>query len=629
MCELESLLRARVACVTEATPCARGCGALDFDAVDAEVVAASEFLDHHFRSEQAAFDLRRRVLLLLLDQLQADLVTASPPAPSVTQYALAVEHFLASGAPLTPQPRSRAPSKPVPAIPLGRVAHASSSDSGHDGDPPSKMNPIPSPRGDVVSPRKDAGTVSPRRLPEIPALTLSAPSLPVSTPSSRERAMSVSSTLQPPRPSSLLTPSQSVAALELASPRYGSVPPALAICVGNLVSTKASLRKPAPPGAHQEELKSRTISVPNLDVDLLERPSSPPLCSPTHDTSPRMATSPDKTGSISKMLHRKRRPSLHKSGEVERKGEVPEADDEKVKLKKSKENDVEVVILQSQVVGGSAPQEDSAGEPLSHREHVEREIVATERTYVDIIRTAVALYEVPLRNAEPPILVKEEIDNIFGNLQTLLGFNEELLKCLTARTAPIAESFIKLTPFFIHYKEYSKQYPVAVKLLCKLRKCNSEFRKFLEKQSKEHSNFATLDLLDSYLITPIQRIPRYNLLLMELIKTTDETDPEMPLLKRALEMMLDVADAVNTSSKTEENQKKLLAIQQSLVFPEHTVEIVEPQRQLVKEGELALGKQGNAYVFLFNDCIMFAKKRVMSSSLTFQKKALQLPAILT
>jgi len=63
------------------------------------------------------------------------------------------------------------------------------------------------------------------------------------------------------------------------------------------------------------------------------------------------------------------------------------------------------------------------------------------------------------------------------------------------------------------------------------------------------------------LIAPIQRIPRYNLLLKDLIKSTSDSHPDYQNLKAALALMQEVAGHVNNSMKTSDNFKTLLSIE--------------------------------------------------------------------
>ena len=73
--------------------------------------------------------------------------------------------------------------------------------------------------------------------------------------------------------------------------------------------------------------------------------------------------------------------------------------------------------------------------------------------------------------------------------------------------------------------------------------------------------------LESFMIMPIQRIPRYVLLLQDLLKYTSETHPDYSSIKSALEKCKEMAEKINKSNKDWENLMKVIAIQQKLDPP--------------------------------------------------------------
>ena len=138
----------------------------------------------------------------------------------------------------------------------------------------------------------------------------------------------------------------------------------------------------------------------------------------------------------------------------------------------------------------------------------------------------------------------------------------------------------------------------------------------------------SLDLLESLLITPIQRIPRYNLLLADLIKNTGEDHPDLPSLREALKQMIEMAEQVNLAIKFTENQKKLAQIQQLILFSEvdefdkkKMGPLVQDHRMFVREGDLTMkdtkGVKQGTHMFLFNDMILVTKKKLLTSQYTF------------
>lgn len=258
---------------------------------------------------------------------------------------------------------------------------------------------------------------------------------------------------------------------------------------------------------------------------------------------------------------------------------------------------------------------------LEKKERICREILETEKSYVESLLIVQNYYENALREASPPIISPAEIDMIFSNIRHLSKYNQVLLTELKKKADPIGKIFALVTPFFKQYAEYSRNYNSSLEILKRLKRDNAAFRNFLEKQGKDHSEHKqVLDLLDSYLIRPIQRIPRYSLLLQDLINNSEEADPDLPNLKKAHDLMKDVGQAINESIKINENFTKVIAIQESLVFPKgvQIVELVSPSRIFIREGEVHDVRAKRAhFLFLFNDCLVITAKRLMSSSYYF------------
>lgn len=84
----------------------------------------------------------------------------------------------------------------------------------------------------------------------------------------------------------------------------------------------------------------------------------------------------------------------------------------------------------------------------------------------------------------------------------------------------------------------------------------------MEKNS-EHPRYGHLEL-GSLLICPVQRLPRYSLLLAELLRHTSHDSNDFPLLLQATEKIKDVTNFVNENKKNAENLQKILNVQNSI-----------------------------------------------------------------
>src|SRR5690606_30765178 len=127
----------------------------------------------------------------------------------------------------------------------------------------------------------------------------------------------------------------------------------------------------------------------------------------------------------------------------------------------------------------------------------------------------------------------------------------------------IGDIFIYIGSFFKLYSVYCQQYESSVSHVSNLMKNNEEFMKFLEEinpmKDDEH------DLM-SYLIMPVQRIPRYILLLNSLISHTDDEHPDKENLIKAIVICKNVADHINEALKLVQQVDSLIRIEQKFKY---------------------------------------------------------------
>jgi hypothetical protein len=82
--------------------------------------------------------------------------------------------------------------------------------------------------------------------------------------------------------------------------------------------------------------------------------------------------------------------------------------------------------------------------------------------------------------------------------------------------------------------------------------------------------------LQHHMLTPIQRIPRYEILLKEYLKKLPENSQDRADSERALHLVSTAATHANDAMKRIEKFKKLLEVQESLGG---TVDLVGPTRE--------------------------------------------------
>eukprot|EP00808_Paulinella_micropora_P016681 g2296.t1 len=189
---------------------------------------------------------------------------------------------------------------------------------------------------------------------------------------------------------------------------------------------------------------------------------------------------------------------------------------------------------------------------MVQRGRIVQEIVATEESYLEQLSALIELYIQPLRG-KPELLPLKTQDILFSNLASLHDMNQFLLKDLKERQGQspelIGQVFIDFCPFLVLYRDYAKYNAEAIKVLTKLLAEKSKFTSFCEKAAGDPR--AKGLSLQALLITPIQRLPRYKLLLEELLKQTLAGHPDYPALLRAIGMVHEAAATVNSAVRAD------------------------------------------------------------------------------
>jgi len=138
------------------------------------------------------------------------------------------------------------------------------------------------------------------------------------------------------------------------------------------------------------------------------------------------------------------------------------------------------------------------------------------------------------------------------------------------------------------------------------KKKNQDFRAFCESVAKRPI-CKGLSLTD-FLIMPVQRIPRYVMLLESLLKATPVDHPDRTDLSEAFKKMSLVATYVNEKKRDVDALDRVLDIQEKLVGKYD--KLGEPHRRYITEGNLKIitgKKEKEHYWFLFNDLMVQAK----------------------
>jgi len=185
--------------------------------------------------------------------------------------------------------------------------------------------------------------------------------------------------------------------------------------------------------------------------------------------------------------------------------------------------------------------------------------------YCAHLRTLEEYYDKPLAQQRGKWIDAQLHLKIFKDLNVIRALNENLLKDLQLNydhdrsnkkpDETIGEIFLKFAPFLKTYTAYTNQFYNISEALRVLRLKNKELNEFLNNQSKDAGQ-----TLESFLIMPVQRIPRYNLLLKELLKNTSQYHRDYETLVKALDAMKEIASYVNDKIKELESVNHMINI---------------------------------------------------------------------
>ncbi|XP_032261195.1 pleckstrin homology domain-containing family G member 3 isoform X6 [Phoca vitulina] len=254
--------------------------------------------------------------------------------------------------------------------------------------------------------------------------------------------------------------------------------------------------------------------------------------------------------------------------------------------------------------GGRAPA--APAHKLSYLGRVVREIVETERMYVQDLRSIVEDYLLKIIDT-PGLLKPEQVSALFGNIENIYALNSQLLRDLDSCNGDpvaVASCFVERSQEFDIYTQYCNNYPNSVAALTECMRDKQQAKFFRDRQELLQHSLP----LGSYLLKPVQRILKYHLLLQEIAKHFDEEEDGFEVVEDAIDTMTCVAWYINDMKRRHEHAVRLQEIQSLLINwkgPDLTI-----YGELVLEGTFRVHRVRNERTFfLFDKALLITKKR--------------------
>ena len=250
------------------------------------------------------------------------------------------------------------------------------------------------------------------------------------------------------------------------------------------------------------------------------------------------------------------------------------------------------------------------------RSHVVAELYETEKSYVESLEILINRYMKPLKVSDQ-LIESILVDEIFYQVPEIHKIHETFLELLSDRlknwdsSQNMGDIFLNAftnQPLSEVYTAFINNWTHARELIRLTSANKPTFAKFLENASREHKGKLTLDAL---MIMPVQRIPRYELLLKELIKHTDACHADHTLLLAAQKDIHDLALKINAVEEESFAQERLIMRMKEI---ENVIDgvgdLIHPDRCFIRYDFVTipggLGTKKDRCLFLFSDLLLIS-----------------------
>ncbi|XP_043391202.1 rho guanine nucleotide exchange factor 11 isoform X8 [Chelonia mydas] len=283
---------------------------------------------------------------------------------------------------------------------------------------------------------------------------------------------------------------------------------------------------------------------------------------------------------------------------------------------------------------------------LSHREidrqEVINELFATEASHLRILRVLDVLFYQRLKRES--LLSREELGLLFPNLPDLIDIHNSLSESmkklreegpiikeigdlmLSRFDGPAREEIQQVAAGFCSYQS------IALELIKTKQRKETRFQIFMQ-EAESNPQCRRLQLKD-LIISEMQRLTKYPLLLENILKHTDGGTPEHEKLCRARDQCREILRYVNEAVKRAENRHRLEAYQKRLdaTSLERTSNPLAAEfknldltsRRMIHEGALSwrIGKEKtlDLHVLLLEDLLVLLQKQDEKLVLKFHSK---------
>ncbi|ELP87851.1 Rho/RAC guanine nucleotide exchange factor, putative [Entamoeba invadens IP1] len=241
-----------------------------------------------------------------------------------------------------------------------------------------------------------------------------------------------------------------------------------------------------------------------------------------------------------------------------------------------------------------------------------QELWYTEQTHVNNLDILLHCYLDPISEGK----YSNVVHKMKIQVKMLLRLHEIFFEKLTEKYEEKNENEIptisKLLRYFFHFSKgtcpYIVEYNSNLKIVNELM-THQSVKKIVEKSVlhyKETHPTVSIQRIQSYLITPVQRIPRYILLIKDIIKNIPAISEEAEKMVECYHVILDVASWINEKKMIEEEREKYSEVINTL---SGLYNLNKSCRRFIVSGSCKFcegeeTKMRRGYFFLFNDVLI-------------------------
>jgi len=253
---------------------------------------------------------------------------------------------------------------------------------------------------------------------------------------------------------------------------------------------------------------------------------------------------------------------------------------------------------------------------LEYRDKVFFELLSSEHSYVLYLTILLHVFKNLTKKFQKDLGIEDnDFDVLFCNLEEIVECHNSVLENLVTcfiewdpNTTVLSNPLKRVIQALKIYNQYAIQFDNANNVLIELSK-KSLTKSFFE--LLEEDPLCKNLTLPAFLIMPIQRIPRYLILLDALVENTATEHVDYPNLLEVRDGIKSMADEINSSLQKRgdiENTRKI--IKQFDKIKEWR--LTKPGRVYLHQGELTKqsgsGNLSNNYYFLFSDSLVSVTK---------------------